>query len=91
MIRAVSKEKKMVLYQYISNKHKQFYGAFAAELFSLLNTNGAAIFLDNPSLDYHLTDKLPFGGKMSRQVIKLVKRNRFSKKVAYKLYRFLKK
>lgn len=91
MIREVSRAKKLVLNQQISNKHKQFYATFAADIFNLLNANGPGIALDNPSLDYHLTDKMPFKGIASQKLIKLIKRNRHAKTVAYKLYRILKK
>lgn len=91
MFRAISKSKKLYLYQYISNKHKQFYATFAADIFNLLNANGPGILLDNPSLDYHLADRMPFAGKLSGKIITLIKRNRFIKIVAYKIYKQLKK
>jgi glycosyltransferase involved in cell wall biosynthesis len=91
MIRAISKSKKLFLYQYISNKHKQLYATFATDVFNLLNTNGPGIFQDNPSLDHHLGDRLPFGGKLSAKIIALVKKNRFAKTIAYKMYKLLKK
>lgn len=91
MFRAISKSKKLYLYQHISNKHKQFYATFAADIFNLLNANGPGILLDNPSLDYHLADRIPFGGKLSGKIIALVKRNRFIKTIAYKVYKQLKK
>ena len=79
------------LYQYISNKHKQFYATFAADIFNLLNANGPGILLDNPSLDYHLADRMPFGGKLSGKIIALIKRNRFIKTIAYKVYKHAQK
>ncbi len=91
MFREISRSKKLSLYQHISNKHKQFYGTFAADIFNLLNANGPGILLDNPTLDHHLADKLPFGGKLSGQIIALIKRNRFVKTIAYKVYKMLKK
>jgi glycosyltransferase involved in cell wall biosynthesis len=89
MIRGISKTKKLLLYEYISKKHNRFYATFATDLFNLLNANGPGTALDNPTLDYHLTDKLPFGGKLARAVISKVKRNRLTKTVAYKIYRLL--
>jgi glycosyltransferase involved in cell wall biosynthesis len=91
MFRAISKTKKLNLYQYISNKHKQFYATFASDIFNLLNANGPGILLDNPTLDYHLADNMPFGRKLSGKIITLVKRNRFIKSIAYKIYKQLKK
>src|SRR5205085_12241557 len=60
MIRAISTSKKLYLYQHISEKHRQFYATFAAEVSNLLNANGPGISQDNPSLDHHLADRLPF-------------------------------
>jgi len=91
MFRTISRSKKLNLYQFISNKHKQFYATFAADVFNLLNANGPGILLDNPSLDHHLADRLPFGGKLSGKVIGLIKRNRFVKTIAYKVYKMMKK
>lgn len=89
MIRGISKIKKFLLYQYIIDKHKKFYATFAAEVFDLLNANGPGLQIDNPSLDYHLSEKIPFTGSMSRKLVSLVKRNEFTRRIAYKLYRIL--
>ena len=80
-----------MLVQHISQKHKEFYATFAADLFNLLNANGPGIQLDNPSLDLHLSDKIPLLGKLSGRVIYLIKRNKAAKKAAYRLYRFINK
>ena len=91
MIRAISKTKKLLLHQYIADKHKEFYATFAAELYGLLNANGPGIALDNPSLDYHLAEKIPFADGLSRKLIYLVKKNKLTRKMAYKIYRLLNK
>ena len=91
MIRHISKSKKLFLYQHISHKYKNFYATFAADIFNLLNANGPGIILDNPSLDHNLTEKLPFGGRYSAKFISLIKRNKYAKGFAYKVYRLIKK
>jgi hypothetical protein len=91
MIRSISSTKKLLLHQYITNRHNKFYATFAAELFGLLNANGPGIFLDNPSLDYHLSEKIPFAGSLSKKLISLVKKNELTRKIAYKIYRLLNK
>lgn len=91
MVRGINKAQKLILYEHISRKYSSFYGNFGADLFDLLNANGPGIDLDNPSLDFHLTDKLPFGEKFSGQIISLVKRNKYIKTIAYKVYRLLNK
>jgi glycosyltransferase involved in cell wall biosynthesis len=91
MIRGISTIKKLSIARYISEKHKEFYGTFATEIFNLSNANGPGIFLDNPTLDYDLSDKIRFGGKLTGRIISLVKRNRVAKTIAYKLYRLINK
>jgi glycosyltransferase involved in cell wall biosynthesis len=91
MVRGITTIKRLAIAQYISNKHKNFYGKFAPEIFNLLNANGPGIFLDNPSLDYDLSDKIRLGGKLTGKIISLVKKNRVAKTIAYKIYRLLNK
>jgi len=91
MIRHISKTKKLLLYQHISHKHKDFYATFASENFNLLNANGPGIVLDNPSLDYYLAEKLPFRGKLSAKLVSMIKQNSFMKAIAYRVYRLVKK
>jgi len=91
MIRGISTTKKLSIAQQISEKHKDFYGTFASEIFNLSNANGPGIFLDNPSLDYDLSDKIRLGGKLTGRIISVVKRNRVAKTIAYKIYRLLNK
>jgi glycosyltransferase involved in cell wall biosynthesis len=91
MTRGISTTKKLLIWQYMNSKHKSFYGNFAADVFNLSNANGPAILLDNPTLDYHLADKLPFGGKFSRMIIAVIKKNRFVKTIAYRIYKMIKK
>lgn len=91
MFRGLSKLKKLLLCQHISNKHKNIYATFASDIFNLQNANGPGIALDNPSLDYNLADDLPFGGRLSVKVISIIKQNKRAKAIAYKLYRWIKK
>lgn len=91
MYREISKAKKLHLSEHIAQRHKQFYATFAADTFSLLNANGPGIYLDNPTLDYHLAEQLPFGGKLAQKAISLIKRNELVKTTAYKIFRMLKK
>ena len=91
MIRQISVSKKLHLYQHINEKHKQFYATFAADVSNLLNANGPGIMQDNPSLDHHLEDRLPFKGKIAGKIIVLIKRNRFARGIAYKVYKLFKK
>jgi len=89
MARGFNKSNRLYLYGLLAEKHKEFYATFATELFGLLNANGPGIFIDNPSLDYHLAEKIPLGGKLSKKLIYLVKKNKLTRKAAYKIYRLL--
>ena len=91
MARGFNKSNRLYLYQLLAAKHSEFYASFAAELFGLLNANGPGIFIDNPSLDYHMADKIPFAGKLSKKLIQLVRKNKLARKAAVKIYRLLNK
>ncbi len=91
MIRNINKTKKLLLHQHISEKHSQLFANHASVLSNLLNANGPGISIDNPSLDYYLTEKMPFGGKLSARLVGMVKQNKFIRPIAYKLYRWFKR
>jgi hypothetical protein len=91
MARGFNKSNRLYLYQLLAEKHQEFYATFAAELFGLLNANGPGILIDNPSLDYHLSERIPVTGKLSKKLIYLVKRNKLTRKVALKIYRLFNK
>ncbi|WP_210465438.1 glycosyltransferase [Rufibacter roseolus] len=86
MIRGVSKEKKVLLHNYIGKKHQAFYSLYVSEIFSLINSNGPGIYLDNPSVDYNLELRFPFNYAISQKIISSVKKNRHLKKVALRVY-----
>ncbi|RNI29227.1 glycosyltransferase [Rufibacter latericius] len=86
MIRSISANKKLLLYEYITTKYPEVYGAFAADVFNLSLANKSVTVLDNPSQDQNLLEGLPVGGKLSAKAISLIKRNSFVKPIAYKLY-----
>ncbi|QHL85951.1 glycosyltransferase [Nibribacter ruber] len=91
MIREVSSVKMLVLYEYLSKKHKEFYSEYAAEVFSLTNANGSGVVLDNPSLDFQLIYRFPFNSRLGKGVIKVVKKNKYLKSVAFKAFNMIKK
>lgn len=91
MIRSMTNEKKQILIQYITSKCPELYAKYATDLFNLNTANGIGYNYDNPTLDYHLTDRIPFGGKLALGAIQLVKKNRHIKQIAYKIYKTLKK
>lgn len=82
MIRKITREKKLYLHKYICEKHSEAYARFAAELLSLSNANGPGILLDNPSLDHNSKAHL-----LSSKLVGVVKRNKYTRAIAYKLYK----
>jgi glycosyltransferase involved in cell wall biosynthesis len=91
MIRSISSRKKLFLMEYISARHKSIYNKFASEIFSLQAANGAGIKIDNPSLDYHLSNYLPFSSQLSGRIISLIKKSKTVKAIAYKIFKIIKK
>lgn len=90
MIRSISANKKLVLLQYIAQKHKRFYATFAPEITALLQANGPGLNLDNPTLDYIAYSKNPFFNRWMSKTIQLIKRNPRLKRLALTMYRKLK-
>jgi glycosyltransferase involved in cell wall biosynthesis len=90
MSRGFNASNQQYLYDVLARKHQKFYATFAAELFGLLNANGPGIMKDNPSLDHHLANKIPFGGRLSRRAIQVLKKNDLARKIAFRVYRFFK-
>lgn len=91
MVRSLSAEKKLLLYQYIQKKHSVIYKFYALDIFNLVRANGAGIQTDNPTLDYELGKGLPFTKKISNSLIRLIKSNVYLRPIAIRLYRLIKK
>lgn len=90
MIRAISKNKKLYLTQYIAEKHKGFYATFAAEIALLLQANGPGLAMDNPTLDHIVHSRYPLIHKLVAKTIVFIKQNPRLKKLALAIYRKLK-
>jgi glycosyltransferase involved in cell wall biosynthesis len=90
MIRAISKDKKIYLNEYIAGKHKSIYVNFAPEIIGLLQANGPAHLIDNPTLDYAVYSRNPWLNKLTRKAVAIVKNNPKLKKAALTIYRKLK-
>ena len=74
MIRGITQAKRLVLFSYMSKKYKTLYATFATDLVNLLSANGPGISIDNPTLDYKLTQKIPLNSKTARLIIKTIKK-----------------
>jgi hypothetical protein len=87
----MSEIKKLEIWHYLMRKHKAVYGNFAGDIFNLSKANGAGLEMDNPSLDYDMMDRMPFGGLIGKKIIRLIKSNKRVRPLAYKIYRLFNK
>ncbi|MEJ8804059.1 glycosyltransferase [Pontibacter sp. H249] len=90
MIRNITKVKKQILIEYITQKHRKAYSNYGIEIYNLSSENGPGIFLDNPTLDYDVINRLPFGQKINQRIVSTLKRNKKAKQFAYRIYKLLK-
>lgn len=91
MIRSISDLKKQHLVNHIMDTHASIYSKFASSVIALQNANGTGLSLDNPTLDKALDTQLPFGIRIPAGMVAMVKRNRFTKRMAYLAYKLIKK
>lgn len=91
MVRELTLEKKILLYQYIQKKHGTFYATYAAEIINLSRANGDGVHIDNPSLDYQPGSTPVYLRGLSNTMIRFIKNNAYLRPVAYRIYRLLKK
>ena len=89
MVRGLNAYKRRLIAEYIRKKHPALYGRFASDLLNLAEMNGPAHLLDNPSLDYDFADKLPVGGKLAMRMAGFIKRNKYIRPFAYRVYRMI--
>ncbi|HTI07073.1 MAG TPA: glycosyltransferase [Puia sp.] len=91
MARQFTRNKILYLYQLLAEKHKKIYSTFAAEVNSLLNSNGQGFLHDNPTLDLHLPTQNKIVKKiLSTRGIQYIKQNQYLKRVIIKINQFFK-
>jgi len=90
MYRSLTLHKTLYSYQYISNKHSDFYNSFAPQLFNLLNANGPSFAYDNPSFEIEVHSKNILPRNTVNRLKTVIKRNPFLKKTALRIIKILK-
>jgi len=55
MIRMMNRNKLLLAHSYITEKHRDLYRPYTAELVQLLNSNGPGYYFDNPTLELHVS------------------------------------
>lgn len=65
MLRQFTPMTYLFLYQLITEKHRDFYKEYGDELFNLLNANGPAYLIDNPTWEYPLIGFVPQANSLS--------------------------
>ncbi len=70
MLRQFTPYTYLYLYNLLTEKHRELYQAFGAELFNLQNANGPAFMIDNPGWESFLWYKV-LGGESCQEVVSL--------------------
>ncbi|MBP7554801.1 MAG: glycosyltransferase [Chitinophagaceae bacterium] len=91
MARSFNRSNMLYTYQLLANKHFELYRKYATEVAGLITANGPGFFIDNPTLDYHLTAGLPRGLRMFRKMGSRLMKNKFFRKTAIQIIRRVKK
>ncbi|OFX42846.1 MAG: hypothetical protein A2046_03755 [Bacteroidetes bacterium GWA2_30_7] len=74
MARAFTIEKQLYLYRTIAEKHHDIFAKFSSEITSIINTNGAGISFDNPTLRYNLKSFKFINIRLSQYIIERFKK-----------------
>ncbi len=86
MAQSFNRFSELYLYRLISRKHADFFAEYAEQLVNILNANGPAMSYKNPTLKAS-----EFAGLLpgNTRFIKFIKRNRFLRKIAKRIYTLL--
>ena len=90
MYRALTHYKTLYSYQYIADKHADFYSKFAAQIFNLLNANGPSFAYDNPSFEMKVSSSNVYPDSSINKLKSIIKKNPALKKVILKIAGILK-
>ncbi len=88
MAQSFTTNSKLYLYKLMAEKHPAFYAQYASELFLLLNSNGPSIHIDNPTLNRGLYSRFTLS-KIGQKLIFVVKKNKFLRPIAIRIYKRL--
>ncbi len=89
MTRSFTRIKQLYLYRMIGERHKALYNKYGNEVAQLLNANGSGISFDNPTREM-VFSSIPFSGLLKERIKQKIKRNKYLRKFAYKVYNQLK-
>jgi glycosyltransferase involved in cell wall biosynthesis len=90
MYRSLTHYKTLYSYQYIAEKHADFYSKFAPQIFNLLNANGPSFIYDNPSFEIKVSSRNMHPHNSMNKIKNIVKKNPALKKVILKIANVLK-
>lgn len=93
MSRSFTRVKQLHLNRLVGENHKSLYNQFGFEITQLLLSNGSGLYFDNPTMeqDHSLQiGGLAISGKMKERLKIIVKKNRFTRRLAYHLYKQVK-
>jgi glycosyltransferase involved in cell wall biosynthesis/GT2 family glycosyltransferase len=90
MFRALTHYKTLFSYQYIADKHADFYAKFAPQIFNLLNANGPSFAYENPSFRIQVSSKVEYPHYSLNKIKAIIKRSPALKKTLLRIADILK-
>jgi glycosyltransferase involved in cell wall biosynthesis len=90
MSQSFTREKQLYLMKVIAKKHRAFYAEYGAEVALLLNSNGSALYFDNPTFEVARFTPSERLAAIKNKLKEYVKRNKTLRKVAYIIYKKIK-
>lgn len=94
MSRSFTRVKQLHLNRLIGEKHRSFFNQFGFEIAQLLHANGSGLHFDNPTVEHSQPIGLgvfQVSGRMKEQIKLMVRKNRYTRKLAYNIYKHIKK
>ncbi len=94
MSRSFTRVKQLHLNRLIGEKHRPLFDRFGFEIAQILHANGSGLQFDNPSIEQNEPVGLGMfqvSGRMKEQIKLIVRKNRYTRQLAYNIYKHLKK
>jgi len=90
MSQSFTREKQLYLLKVIAQKHHSFYAQYGAEIALILNSNGSALYFDNPTFEVPRFVPSQWIASLKNKMKEYIKRNKLLRKTAYIIYKKIK-
>lgn len=90
MARSFTRTKQLYLYKIIGERHKLLYNKYGNEIAQLLTANGSGLYFDNPTFETPATNiftSIKLSGQIKEKLKRVLKKNKFTRNIAYKIYK----